>query len=295
MELRQLRYFSAVAEHGSISHAARSLFVAQPALTKQIHQLEEELGVSLFDRLPRGVALTAAGQQFLKDVTRIHTELIHAQRNAQQAAQGRIGNMALGLTILHRLLPEVAKVLRHFRENAPEVSVTVKQVLSGPAVDKIREGELDAGFLYFRPPDDRTLDGLLFSKHHLMLVMPNEPAWTHHPPRRLADLNGRDFLWFPRSASPLYHDQMIAVFRRSGFLPHVVMEASDNNSLLTLVIAGMGCTIMPELARAHATNDVVFLPLEDLTLEMPLELVWRADNVSPVLQRLIASARETVG
>jgi DNA-binding transcriptional LysR family regulator len=292
MELRQLRYFVAVAEHGAISHAARSLFIAQPALTKQMHQLEEELGVRLFERLSRGVALTAAGHQFLKDVSKIHDDLLQAKQNAQRADQGRIGNIALGLTILHRLLPDVAKVLRQFRERSPDVSLTLRHLLSGPQVDKIRDGELDAGFLYFRPMDDRTLSGLLFSRQRLMLVMPNERRWTDSPPRRLSDLNGRDFIWFPRQATPAYHDQLISEFRRAGFLPHVVMEGTDNNALLTLVTAGMGCTILPELARAHASEDVVFLALEDLSLEMPLELVWRSDNTSPVLERLIRCAAD---
>ena len=292
MELRQLRYFVAVAEHGSISDAARGLFIAQPALTKQMHQLEEELGVRLFERLSRGVALTAAGHQFLKDVSTIHDDLLQAKQNAQRADQGHIGNIALGLTILHRLLPEVAKVLRQFRERSPGVALTLRHLLSGPQVDKIREGELDAGFLYFRPMDDRTLNGLLFSRQRLMLVMPNEKRWTQTPPRRLSDLNGRDFIWFPRQATPAYHDQLISEFRRAGFLPHVVMEGTDNNALLTLVTAGMGCTILPELARAHASEDVVFVALEDLSLEMPLELVWRADNTSPVLKRLIRCAAD---
>lgn len=292
MELRQLRYFVSVAEHGSISHAARSLFIAQPALTKQIHQLEEELGVVLFDRLHRGIALTAAGKQFFKDISHFQDDLIRAKQNALHASQGRIGNIALGLTILHRLLPEVSKVLRKFREGSPEVSLTLRQMLSGPQVDKIRDGELDAGFLYFRPMDDRTLDGLLFSRQRLMLVIPNEPKWTKDAPRRLADLNDRDFIWFPRQATPAYHDQLISEFRRAGFLPRVVMEGTDNNSLLTLVTAGMGCTILPELASAHASDEVVFLTLEDLSLELPLELVWRSDNTSPVLARLIGYAKD---
>lgn len=294
MELRQIRYFQAIVEHGSISEAARGLYVAQPAVTKQLRQLEEELGVTLFARLPRGMALTAAGRQFQKDVAEIHNQLVDAKRNAVDAEQGRIGSIALGVTILPRLLPQIAKAFRHFRDNAPDVSLTLRQMLSGPQVDEIRDGKLDAGFLYFRPLDDPALDGLLFSRQRLMLVVPNEPRWTNDPPRCLAEVNNRDFIWFPRQATPLYHDQLIGVFRRAGFLPKVVMEGTDNNALLTLVTAGMGCTVLPEIARTAASSDVVFLELNDLDLEMPLELVWRTDNASPVLKRFILSAKATL-
>jgi DNA-binding transcriptional LysR family regulator len=287
MELRQLKYFVAVAEHQSISTAARTLYIAQPALTKQIHHLEEELGVTLLKRLPRGVTLTAAGQQFLNDAIKIQNDVLMARQNARQASNGQIGTLSLGLTITYQLLPEVATALRQFRENAPEVSVSLAQILSGPQVDRIRTGELDAGFLFFRPVDDPTLTGMLIAKQRLVLAMPTEPRWTDHPPRKLADLNGRDFIWFPRSATPLYHDHLIACFRQAGFLPHVVMEGTDNNSLLTLVTAGMGCAILPERVKTHATPDVTFIDLEDLDLDMPLELVWRVDNESPVLHRFL--------
>lgn len=294
MELRQLRYFASVAREGSINKAARAHGLAQPALTKQLQRLEEELGVTLFERQSRGMTLTAAGAQFLYDTTRALEDLDAARQRAVEAASGRLGNLAIGLTILHQLLPVVAEILRQFREQSPDVSVSVRQVISGPQVDLIRSGELDAGFLYFRPMDDPALDGMLISTQQLALAVPNEPQWTDKPPRRLADLNGRDFLWIPRSVTAYYHDRLIAHFHGAGFMPKVVMEGTDNNSLLTLVTAGMGCAILPEQAAAHASASVRFSKLDDLDLQLPLELVWRRDNRSPIAQRLIALTRQCV-
>ncbi|CAG9166532.1 LysR family transcriptional regulator [Cupriavidus pampae] len=294
MELRQLRYFASVAREGSINKAARSHGLAQPALTKQLQRLEEELGVTLFERQPRGMTLTAAGTQFLQDVTRALDDLEAARQRAVDAAVGRLGHLAIGLTILHQLLPAVAEILRRFRQQSPDVSVSVRQVISGPQIDLIRAGELDAGFLYFRPADDPAFDGLLISTQQLALAVPDEPQWTDNPPRRLADLNGRDFLWIPRQVTAYYHDRLIAHFHGAGFMPKVVMEGTDNNSLLTLVTAGMGCAILPEQAAAQDIPSVKFLKLDDLDLRLPLELVWRRDNRSPITQRLIELTRQCV-
>jgi DNA-binding transcriptional LysR family regulator len=293
MELRQLKYFIAAAELGSISEASRSLYIAQPALTKQIHLLEDELGVPLLARLPRGISLTAAGKQFLGDAKRIVEDINLAKQQALRASTGKIGNLSVGIAILHYLPPDVAATLKAFRDALPDVSVSLRQVLSGPQVDLIRNGELDAGFLFFRPTNDESLQGLLFAKQHLVLAMPKEPSWTDNPPKRLSDLNGRDFVWFPRNATPLYHDQIIACFRKHGFVPNVVVEGIDNHALLTLVAAGMGCAVLPDLARGLVSPQIEFVELEDLDLDMPLELVWRTDNDSPVLQQLISIARKS--
>jgi DNA-binding transcriptional LysR family regulator len=293
VEIRQLKYFLAAVEHGSISQAARSLFVAQPALTKQIRNLEEELGVTLLERLPRGIALTAAGRQFFRNASKIQDDLISAKQQAIQASTGQLGTMTLGLTVLHSLLPIIAEILRRFRQDAPRVSVTLHQLISGPQVDRIRAGELDAGFLFYRPLDDPTLSGTLISTEKLMLAVPRDSQWATHPPKRLAELNGVDMIWFPRGATPMYYDHLMHHFHKAGYTPHVAMEGSDNAAILTLVTAGMGCAILPALARYQAEDSVVFLPLEDLNLEMPLELVWHTENPSPVLQRFVEIARAT--
>lgn len=107
------------------------------------------------------------------------------------------------------------------------------------------------------------------------------------PPTKLAELNGADFIWFPRSVSPDYHDQLIYSFRKAGFTPHVTQEGTDNSSLLSLVAAGVGCSILPAAAGLNSPESVAFFQLDDLDIELPLQLVWRTDNTSPALLRFV--------
>jgi DNA-binding transcriptional LysR family regulator len=295
MDIRQLRYFLAVAENRSISEASRALYIAQPALTKQLHSLEDELGVQLLTRLPRGVELTPAGRQFFDDAARLIEDLEAAKLRAKRAEMGRLGSISVGITVQHSLLPVVGEILRAFKATASDVTVSLRPVLSGPQAEQIRAGELDVGFLFFRPVDDPTLCGFPVYSEKLVVAMPNTAAWTDNPPRRLSDLKGRDFIWFPRRSTPLYYDQLIACFRRAGFSPSIAMEGDDNMAVLSLVVAGMGCSVLPEMAKLHAPASVRFVSLDDLDLRIPLELCWRSGNESPVVSQFIEVARASLG
>lgn len=183
MELRHLRYFVATAEHGSISQAARILHVAQPALTKQIRDLEEELGVVLFERQPRGIHLTPAGRQFLTDAIKILRETAAAKERAVRISNGQIGSLSIAITVLHALLPIVSRIIKTFRASAPGVSLSLQQILSGPQIEMICASELDAGFLFFRPSDDESLAGATIHLEPLVLAVPRDSAWATHPRR----------------------------------------------------------------------------------------------------------------
>src|ERR1700741_2288184 len=171
MELRHLKYFMAVVEHGGISRAANALHVAQPALTKQIHDLEEELGVTLFDRRPRGAELTAVGLQFSTDVRKILDDIAVMKERVRRASIGQIGSLSVGINVLHSWSSLISQILRAFRLQNPEVSIMLNQLLSGPQVEMIRSGELDAGFLFYRPPDDESLAGLLIDTETMLLAV----------------------------------------------------------------------------------------------------------------------------
>ncbi|CAM5222774.1 DNA-binding transcriptional LysR family regulator OS=Castellaniella defragrans OX=75697 GN=HNR28_000607 PE=3 SV=1 [Castellaniella defragrans] len=291
VELRHLRYFVAIAEHGSISRAARSVYVAQPALTKQLRDLEEELGVTLFERRARGIELTPGGRQFLADARGILEAAALAKERAIRVSVGQVGSLSIGMTVLHTLLPIFLRIMHTFRSARPGVSISLRQLLSGPQVEGIRSEELDAGMLFFRPTNDESLMGMVVHQEPLVLAVPRDSAWVKVPPHRLSELATADFIWFPRSVSPDYHDQLIYCFRKAGFTPRVTQEGTDNSSLLSLVAAGLGCTILPAAARMGAPDSVVFMTLDDLDVQLPLELVWRSDNHSPLLHRFIEVAR----
>lgn len=291
MELRHLRYFVAVAQHGGISQAARALHIAQPALTKQIRDLEEELGIALVERQARGIDLTLGGRQFLVDAIRILDEAAAAKERALRVSNGQIGSLSIAMTVQHALLPIFSQIMRAFRANQPGVSISLRHMLSGPQIEGIRSGELDAGFLFFRPADDESLASTTVHQEPLVLAVPRNSRLASEPPKSLRELNGVDFVWFPRSVSPDYHDRLIHCFRKAGFTPRVTQEGMDNNLVLSLVAAGLGCTILPGAARLNAPDSVLFLQVADLDIQLPLELVWRSANSSPALQRFVEVAR----
>lgn len=287
MDLRQLRYFVAVADHGSISVAAQALHIAQPALTRQIQGLEGELDTRLFERTPRGMRLTGAGEQLLTDASKLLEDASMARDRAQRAGRGEMGHLSLALPVLQSLSPPIAEILKAFRKEVPAVAMTVHHLLSDAQLRLMTEGRLDAGFLLFRPRDDQAFDGVPIFSERMLLACPAEWRWPKGLPRVLKDLEGLDFIWLPRSAAPAWHDRLIHCFFNAGFVPRPAVQGVDVGSMLALVAAGMGCTILPESAVAHAPKTVTFMPLADLTIRQDWELVWRSERCSAVLKRLI--------
>lgn len=288
MDLRQLRYFSAVAKHGSISIAAQAVHIAQPALTRQIQALEEELGTRLFERTTRGVKLTDAGSQLLLDASKLLDDAAAAIERAQRAGRGESGHLSIALPVMQNLAPTIADVLKKYRKEVPGVGITLHHLLSDVQLGQIADGQLDAGFLLFRPPDDPSFEGIPVFSERMLLAYPADWSWPRgKKPRVLKDLQDLDFIWLPRTAAPAWHDRLIHCFFDAGFIPRTAMHGVDAASMLTLVAAGMGCTVLPEGARTRAPAAVAFMTLSDLTVRQDWELVWRKDQCSSVLQRFI--------
>ncbi|WP_334109178.1 LysR family transcriptional regulator [Methylobacillus sp.] len=289
MDLRQLRYFSSVAKHGRISVAAQALHIAQPALTRQIQSLEDELGTRLFERTTRGVKLTDAGHQLLEDANKLLDDSAAAKERAQRAGRGESGHLSIALPVMQTLAPAIAAVLKRYRQEVPGVGITLHHLLSDVQIGQIAEGRLDAGFLLFRPLDDPSFEGIPVFSDRMLLAYPADWKWPRgKEPKVLKDLQDLEFIWLPRTAAPAWHDKLIHCFFDAGFTPRTAVHGVDAASMLTLVAAGMGCTILPEGARRTAPDTVAFMPLSDLTIRQNWELVWRRDRCSSVLQRFIS-------
>ncbi|WP_206995767.1 LysR family transcriptional regulator [Trinickia mobilis] len=287
MDLRQLRYFVAVAERGSISVAAQAVHIAQPALTRQMQALEEELGTSLFERTTRGVSLTDAGKQLLADANRLLDDTAAAKERAQRAGRGEIGQLSIALPVMQSLAPMIADILRNYRREVPGVSLTLRHLLSETQLGWLSSGQLDAGFLLFRPADDPAFEGIPIYSEKLLLAYPADWSWEDGKPKSLRDLNAVEFIWLPRNAAPAWHDKLIHCFFNAGFVPRTSVLGVDAPSMLTLVAAGMGCTVLPESAKHIAPSSVAFMEIPDLNIIQHWELVWRADNRSTALRRFI--------
>ncbi|MCS2608095.1 LysR family transcriptional regulator [Halomonas dongshanensis] len=289
MDFKRLKYFQMVAEEGSITSAAKRLPLAQPALTRQLQLLEEEVGATLLTRSRNGIRLTVAGHSFYRETRKLLINFEEVKRNTRRIADGQLGQLHLGVTVMHLWVPQITGLLNCFRERYPEVSLKVDSMLSGPQVEAIRQQNLDAGILFF-PPDDDVLCSHCLYEDHLVLVASENSHLAKKPPRKLSELSHEEFIWFDRSATPTYHDKLIHAFQRAEFTPHVVQEGADNATMLCLVAAGMGCTILPAMTMTGAPRGVVSHRISDLDMTLPLMLVWRRDSGLSAVHKLIEIA-----
>ncbi|CAG9267705.1 LysR family transcriptional regulator [Paraburkholderia unamae] len=287
MDLRQLRYFVAVAERGSISIAAQKVGIAQPALTRHIQALEDELGTALFERSTRGVGLTDAGKQLLTDAHRILDDAAAAKTRAQRAGRGEIGHLSIALPVLQTLTPMIAEVLRSYRKEAPSIAITLSHLLSDTQIGELSCGRLDAGFLLFRPVDDPKFQGIPVYSERMLLAYPASWQWELGKPKSLRDLDVDEFIWLPRSAAPAWHDNLIHYFFKAGFIPRASLLGVDATSMLTLVAAGMGWTVLPESVGRIAPSAVALIEISDLDIVLNWELVWHTNNRSTLLRRFV--------
>lgn len=293
MELRHLRYFAAVGEEQHYGRAARRLGLAQPALSRQIQDLEEQIGFKLFDRLPRGVKLSVAGKLFLEDTRRILQSVDEATARASRVARGESGTLRVGFAenaAWHGVVPDS---FRRFRQRQPNAELQVQPAPSLEQLETIRSGRLDAGFLNFMPKTDRELDQFDVAIHHVELAVPKQHPFSKLKKLRLRDLTDAAFIWFPRRAGPTLYDRLMHECYRGGLKsPRVVQEGLNEATILSLVSTGLGVGWVLESARWRCPAAVAILPVVDLDLPVRLALAWRRDNASPLLARFVNEVQQ---
>lgn len=288
MEFRQLHYFVAVVEAGSVSAASRRVHIAQPALTRQVKLLESELETPLFDRHARGMQLTVAGRALYEDARDLLDRRDQVKARLLALGSGLSGKLSIGITVTHLWVPQVAKLLGQYRERYARIAFEVFPLLSGPQLERIRDSRLDAGILYLDSDEQPGLSTQLLHRDHLILAVPEMSPWAESPPRHLDELAEDDFIWGFRHVSPGYYDRVTAHFQRHGFHPRVVQYGADNIAILSMVAAGLGIAIVPAASSWHPMPGIRFLRLEELdACEMPLWFAWKSGNDSPTLHNLI--------
>lgn len=290
MELRHLRYFLAVAEELHFGRAAARLRIAQPPLSQQIRQLEEEIGVRLFDRTKRRVELTAAGVAFLEEVRRVFGQTERAVRTAQRASRGEVGRLAIGFMPAADLdlLP---RVLRRWHARFPNVETELHGLLAGAQIDALQERRIQVAFV--RPPVDET--GLAVEpvqRDAVVVALPQYHALARRVRVPLAALTGEPLVLFPRRVAPGFHDLVFAACRGAGFAPRVAFESDSMQTNLGLVSAGLGYTLMPATIRNLRRAGVVYRPLSPPVPSIELLMVHRRDERSAVLGAFLQVARE---
>lgn len=292
MELRHLRYFVVIGEEENYRRAAQRLNVAQTALSTQMQDLEAELGFKLFDRLPRGVKLSAAGKLFLEDARRILQQVNEAAARAARVARGQSGTLRIGFTenaSWHGIVPES---LRRYRELHPDAELQLTPVTSLEQIDAIRSGRLDAGFVFNAPKGDTELDNIPVAMQHVELALPKGHVLAKLKKLRLRDLTDASFVWFPRREASVFYDRLMHECYRGGLKsPRIVQEALNEATILSLVSHGMGVGWVNGTARWRCPESVVIASIVDLDMPLPLALVWRRDNTSPLLANFIGEVQ----
>jgi len=250
--------------------------VAQPALSRRIQDLEKEVGFKLFDRLPRGVKLSAAGKLFLEDARRILQAISGATTRAARVARGQSGTLRVGFpenASWHGVVPDS---FRRFREQQPDAELQLQPAASLEQLDAIRSGRLDAGFVNFMPNADPELEQLAVAVHNVELAVPKRHPLTKLKKLRLRDLTDTAFVWFPRRASPAFYDQLMHECYSGGLRsPRIVQEGLNEATILSLVSTGLGVGWVLGSARWRCPETVAILPVVDLNVPLRLALAWR--------------------
>ncbi|NEV80485.1 LysR family transcriptional regulator [Rhodopseudomonas sp. BR0C11] len=257
MEIRHLRYFAAVARHLNFTAAADSLGVAQPPLSQQIRDLEAEIGTPLFERTTRRVALTRAGEDFLKQALAILERAETAVQRARSIGAGTAGILNVGLTG-SVLTGPLGRAIQQFALNYPNVDLRIHEMSPDRQVAALKSGQTDVSFLRC-PPQDAEIASERAWRELVRLVRPKGPALLTRKVT-LADLRDESFV-FLRLEDSLFAKYLWQCCFEAGYAPRVTHQAIESASLTSLVAAGLGIAIIPEFVSKLAHQDVVYRPI----------------------------------
>ncbi|HJV38061.1 MAG TPA: LysR substrate-binding domain-containing protein [Geothrix sp.] len=291
MELRLLRYFTVVAEELHFSRAAARLHMAQPPLSQQIKQLEQELGVPLFVRTRRHVELTEPGRQFLGSAREILAQVDHAVLQVQRAARGEVGEIAIGLVSSASYEDTLPRILRAYRERHPAVAITLHEMSSGEQVAALREGRIQVGLL--RPPiHEPGLATTTVLREPLVAVLPADHRLAGRRRIPLAALAGDPFIMIPRSHGLGILDLVMGACLAAGFTPRIAQEAKEIQTVVGFVAAGYGVSLMPRAVRRLSHAGVAYVPLAPPQVQIEVAAAYRQGDESPLLAAFLAVLKE---
>ena len=294
IELRQLRYFVAVAEELHFGRAALRLHMTQPPLSQTIQALEAELGHALFARTNRSVALTAAGQALLTQARRLLTQAQGLPELVQQAASGASGHLSLAFvsTADYSVLPPF---LRDFRQHYPLVEIALREATTDVQLDDLTQNRIDVGLLIAPLPEQRKTELAYFPvlSERLILAAPTGlKSLAAKAPVTLKAVAGLPLIIFPRRIAPAFHDAILATFHEAGLTPRIGQEAIQMQTIVGLVSAGMGVALVPQSVSNLKRPGVEYKTLRGKTPLIETGLAWRHDNRSPVLHAFLDLLRK---
>lgn len=294
IELRHLRYFIAVAQAGSVVAGARAVGIVQPALSRQIIELEAAIGTPLLARKARGVQLTVAGESFLRDATQLLANLQASRDRALRCAAGQLGELRLGVLPNYLSSAVVTEVLRAFRIACPEVKVLVDPMLSTEQIAAIRNRQVDGGIMAWRRHEAPHLTGIVLLSDRLVLAMPSSQTARHKQPKRLADVADLPFVWFDPARSSSQHRFLMTQCERAGFSPRVAQVGSDIPTVLGLVSAGMGCAFVPASLSTVCPPTVRLVPLPEVANRFDVEFAFDEEVATPAVRQFVQALQQVI-
>lgn len=291
MELRHLRYFVAVAEELHFGRAATRLLIVQPSLSQQIRQLEDELGFPLLRRTKRSVELTDAGKVFLTEARNVLAQVQEAKRAAQRAYRGEIGRLVIGYisSSTYDLLP---MMLSAYRERFPDIDVALRELTTQEQLRALEEESIQVGLLRL-PINDPMIHVEVVRREPIVCVLPEGHPLAIHERIAVPLLASEPFVLQSRERGGGYYAQLMNLCLTSGFSPTVIQEVTEMHTIVSLVAAGMGVSLVPLSVKNIRSQGVVYCELEGPTPITEMAVAWLRNSRSTIIQNFLQVARET--
>lgn len=291
MELRHLRYFCAVADHGTFSRAGRELHVSQSAISEQIADLEREIGGTLLDRGTRRTRLTPQGRVFLAEARKTLVAADRAIDVTKRSMQGEVGTLAIGF-FLWGAGGFFSRIIKEYRKLYPNVKLSLYEMPTAVQMEALTTGKIDVGFTRpLQPPFDRTLRAELLYRDPIVVALPREHLLAGGKVE-VSALAGERFVMCERETMPALYDSMLALCSSAGFTPQIVNSSSTWSSVLTLVESGEGIALVPSGVRHLRTSGVEFCELEPQTTHIGIAIAWNPENEGPIQRDFLKLVRE---
>jgi DNA-binding transcriptional LysR family regulator len=287
IDIRQMRYFVALAETLHFGRAAERLHLSQPPLSRQIAALEKELGVRLLERHSRHAALTHAGQRFLEDSKAVLAAFEQACRNARMADRGEMGELSIGF-MMHAAYTVVPTLTRRFMTAYPQVHVALREVVPSFLPDDVLAGRYDAAIMFYPGPIRGLETRVIHSEHLCLAVHPIHPLATRET-IGARDLEGEPLIATPPEVAPMLRVAITEYCRSGGFVPAIRLEAQLQQTIVSLVAENLGIALVPQSMRRLGLAGVIFRDLEGApTIEQVV--AWKPGNLNPTLRPFLQEA-----
>jgi DNA-binding transcriptional LysR family regulator len=284
LELRHLRYFLTVANELHFSKAAEKLYITQPALSRQIKQLEDHLGTELFARDKRNVSLTRVGEYLKSETSYLFNHLEFVKQNIRHLEKGDEGELRIGFvgSAMQSVIPGL---LKEIDQQSPGIHTILTELPNQEQIDRIRNDQLDIGFIRtMRLPED--LNKLDVFEEAFCLVLPADHRLNRSNFTSVKDLEEEQFILFSSQYSHGYYDKIMSIFEDQGFSPKVAHESVHANTIFRLVENNLGIGIVPSSLKRGFDLDIKFIELTEIPQRTTLSAIWKTESRNPILPKV---------